>query len=179
MLQEKKNQSSIEYLVIVGLAFSLIAVLGGLFLKTSVESKEVLDVEAINKNMNALMDVVEKIYLQGYGERITLIQTYSDNIENITIVHINGADMGSGPVFFDYINVSYFTGRGPEGKAYVTYQPSENYIRINCTLCTYEATADPDIYVSYYNESLFAGGNKRIRVSSDNNGEVLIDFVRT
>jgi len=156
----KKSQSSMEYLIIFGMALFLITIIGGVFFTYSNQSKNKLDQEQLDLIGKKIISNVEQIYFYGEGNRIPFKTTFPDKIENFTIVHVNKTGKT-----FDYLNISYYDGEN-ELKSSI-FLTKELYIRFNLT--NYEKHT-PNIggnWISYVNESyLFSSGPKTIRIES-------------
>ena len=167
----KKTQSSLEFLMIFGIGFTIILILSGIFFTYFNEEKDTLDSKHIENIGNEITKNVEKIYFLGTGNRITINTNFPDGIENITIVHKNNVNVGGELISYDYLNVTYIIKKSVETQMFET---KENYIRFNCSQCTHNTITN----VSYFEDpSYFSGGNKKIRVESKGDF-VEISFVR-
>jgi len=156
----KKSQNSLEFLMIFVIGFIIIILFGAIFFNYSLESKSYLDKNQIDRIGNEIVTNIEKIYFLGNNNMITLNSNFPDGIENFTIVHINFTDR-----YVDYINISYYDEKNINHEI---FQMSENYIRLNCTLCNHTTNINGN-YTSYFNSSDFSEGAKRIRILSKGN----------
>lgn len=164
----KKSQSSLEFLIIFGIAFTLILILSAIFISYSAESKKELDRSQISQIGTQLMINVEKIYFLGDGNKITMVTNFPDNINNLSIHHSQNPDTGEN---FDYLVFSLGVENNSDDHVFM---PNDLYIRFNCTDCRHDYTSN----VSYYNDtSMFSGGKKRIKLESVGD-YVNIGFVR-
>lgn len=166
--KQNKTQSSLEFLMIFAIGFVIITILGGIFFNYSNESKNTLDNNQIDKIGNELMSNIEKIYFLGNNNMISLNTQFPEGITNFTIEHRNISSNQ-----FEYLNITYL---GNKGLSSNIFQTSENYIRFNCTNC-YHTTNVNGNYTSYYNESDFSGGSKKIKILSKGN-YVEISFIK-
>lgn len=168
-----KSQSSLEFLLIFGIGFTLTVILGGIFFTYSYDAKSELDQKQITKTCDELMSNIEKIYFLGNNNMITLTSKFPDGIDNFTIVHINNSNLTTS-MEFDYINVSYISNNVLVSNIFST---KENYIRFNCSSCYHTVKVNGN-YTSYFNTSDFSGGVKKIKITSKSD-YVQIDFVKS
>lgn len=166
-----KAQSSLEFLIIFGIGFTIIVVLGGIFFTYSTDARDELDQKQLRKTGDEIISNVEKIYFLGNNNMITLTSKFPDGIENFTIIHKNTSD-GVTTKEFDYLNISYISGGEVVSNIFAA---NENYIRFNCSLCYHSPNINGN-YTSHYNSSDFSGGVKKIKIISKNE-YVQIDFV--
>jgi hypothetical protein len=167
----KKAQSSLEFLMIFGIGFSIIMVLSGIFFGYFNAEKETLDSKHLQNIGEELIGNIDKIYFLGNGNRITLNTKFPEGIENITIYHIIDKNVSGTNISFDYLNISYIGGGKIISQIFTTSEP---YIRFNCTRCYHNLTTN----ISHYNDtSDFTGGFKRIRIESKGNW-VSMDFIK-
>lgn len=167
MGEKVKAQASFEYLIIFGIALTLILILGGVFFTYSGEAKEQLDKKQIEKIGREIISNVEKMYFLPEGNKVTIDTSFPQGIENLTIVHFNNSG-----IVFDILNVSYYNEDIFSSELFET---KETYIRFNCSYsCQHNYTTN----VSWFNDtSLFTQGAKRIQIVSQGD-YVSIDFVR-
>lgn len=168
----KKAQSSLEFLMILGIAFAFITILGAIFLNVSTSSKNNLDNEQINKIGIDLLNQIEEIYFRGNGNKITYKANFPQDITNFTInyVYVNST------LNYTYLNITKLKEGTFTSNLFFT---SENYIHFECEVC-YNVTVGtlPNQNITFYfNESTFNKGPKTlsIRAFSD---KVYLDFVR-
>lgn len=166
-----KAQSSLEFLMIFGIGFTIIIILGGIFFSFSGEAKSSLDQKQLQKTGDEIISNIEKIYFLGNNNMITLTSTFPDGIDNFTIEHVNNSNGGT-YVVFDYLNISYI---GDKGTVSNTFTTKETYTRFNCTKC-YHTTNIGGNYTSYFNSSDYTGGVKKMKIQSRGDF-VSIDFV--
>lgn len=169
MKHSSKAQASTEYIMIFGIALVLIAITGAVFFSYVNESKTTLDQKQIEKMGNEIMDNVDKIYFLGQGNRVTLKMTFPDNLVNFTIQHTQNAGEP-----FEYLNITYFW-QGQKTSS--IFNPSDLYVRFNCTYCYHVRTLGSKMNVSYYNASDASLGTKQIQITSMGSF-VNVDFVR-
>lgn len=160
----KKSQASLDFILTFGIGFVLILVLAGIFISYSGSAKQSLDKQQIEKIGSEIIRNSERIYFLGDGNRLTVESLFPNDIENFTLHHSRNEN-GSR---FDYLNVSYQL----DGQIiFSVFTTSELYIGLNCTNC------HNGLNVSYYNQSDFAGGSKKIRIESKGDF-VSIDFFK-
>ena len=164
---EKKSQSSFEFMVIFGIGFSLIIILGGVFFSYSNSAQKGLDKKQIDNIADELMSNIERIYFLGKGNRITMKTTFPDGIENFTIVHKNISG-----VEFDYLNISTYNEKLLLSNIYETNE----YVRFNCTACYHSPLINGE-GISSFNQSDFSVGQKNIRIESFGD-YVSVDFYK-
>lgn len=168
---KKKSQASLEFLTILGISLTLIAILSAIFIGYSNSAKQGLDKEQIENIGEELISNIERIYFQGNGNRVTQRSNFPSNILNFTIFHRN-VTLSGVPTMIDYINITY----NDDGFLNdLIFYPLETFIRIQCDKCY---TTPPNAlgeYVSYFNTSDFSQGPKQIRVESRNQ-RVYISF---
>lgn len=154
-----KGQSSLEFLTIFGISFLIIVVMGGLFYSYSMGAKDTLDKQHLEKSALELIQNIEKIYFQGSGNRITMSFSMPEGINNMYIQHWEDHPMPGGEnASFDMLVFNYTIG-GME--VLHDFMPNELYIRFNCTMnCTSIGNR------TYFNESHYSPGSKRIRIES-------------
>lgn len=162
-MSKSKAQSSLEFLMIFGIGFSIIIIIGGLFLTYSSGAKETLDQQQIDRIGQEIISSIEQIYFLGNGNRLTLNFNFPAGVENFTINHAN-----NGSVDFDYLNITYFYSGGVISEIFTT---KEAYTRFNCTQC-YVGTD-----INWFNVSDFSEGSKTIRITSKGD-YVSLDFVK-
>lgn len=171
-MQYKKSQSSLEFLIIFGIALSMIIILSGIFFSYSSEASSSLSKDQINKIGNEIILNIDKIYFLGSGNKITINTLFPDSINNISIYHMNISN-GTGYNQFDYLNISQITSNSQIVSNIFT--ANENYIRFNCENCK-NTTKVNGSWISYFNDtSDFSGGPKLIIIKSSDNF-VYIDF---
>lgn len=162
----KKSQSSLEFLSIFLIGFTIIIIMSGIFFNYTSEAKQSLDKSQIDKIGNDIISNIENIYFIGQGNKITMKAKFPDYIENFTIHHTNNT-LGEK---FDYLN---FTIQGEKIFTNQLFLTKELYIRFNCSSCYHNNITN----ISYYNSSDFSGGLKVIKIESREN-YVTLDFVK-
>lgn len=172
LIFNKKNQSSLEFLIIFGISFAIILMLGGIFFSYSNGAKNTLDQKQIDKVGNEIISNIEKIYFLGNNNMITMGFKLPEGIENISILHLNISD-GTTYNTYDYLNISYMSENLIVDSLFTT---KENYIYFNCTNCTHSVNLNGN-YTSYYNSYDYTGGTKLMKIQSKGD-YVTIDFVR-
>ncbi len=157
---KKKSQSSLEFLIILGIGFFFIAILGGVFLQLYNQESDKLDSEQIQNIGDQLISTAEKVYFRGIGNKITVSANFPEEIENMSIHRIED-------------NVTYlnFTGYSNQQLISFIFLTNSPDVRINCTNCFHSEN------VSWYSEIDFNGGPKRIAVQSMGDW-VSIDFAK-
>ena len=161
-----KSQSSMEFLVILGISFVLVLLLGSLFFSYSKGAKSDLDQKQIEKFAGEIITNIEKVYFLGQGNRVTMKTKFPDGIENFTIVHYNISDPSNPGTFvqFDTLNFTYYAENQIIANIFET---RDFYIRFNCTSCMNTSPINGNgNWTSYYNSSDFSGGPKHIRIES-------------
>ncbi|MDA3855803.1 MAG: hypothetical protein PF569_06070 [Candidatus Woesearchaeota archaeon] len=167
-MQKKKSQSSLEFLIIFGIAFTLILVMGALFYGFFTGEKTTLDTKHLEQIGLKIMTESEKVYFLGNGNKKTISTDFPEGITNISIIHYNQSSLS-----FDILEISYY---GDKDIYSLYFQPQEEYVRFNCTKCTHVTSLAKNY--SYYNQSSdFSQGAKRIEVRSLGD-YVSIDFVK-
>mgnify|MGYP006286859653 CR=1 FL=1 len=160
MKRSKFAQSSMEFMLIFGISFIIIAVMGGMFYNYFNVEKKSLDNEHLQRIGGEMMNYVEKVYFLGDGNRLSIDTRFPDGIENITIHHLNNHTLDDGTnASFDYMNITFYHSKQ---KVSNIFSPSELYIRFNCTNCTH----DPSTNISYFDPDDFSEGDKKIRFES-------------
>ena len=61
-----KAQSSLEFLIIFGIGFTIIVVLGGIFFTYSTDARDELDQKQLRKTGDEIISNVEKIYFESF-----------------------------------------------------------------------------------------------------------------
>jgi len=165
---KKKCQSSLEFLMIFGIGFTIILILSGVFFNYFNQEKNSLDTQHLENLGNQLMQNIEKIYFLGSGNRVTINTNFPEQIESFSVVHKNNVTVGTENISYDYLSVVLL-----DNTTHV-FTPNEIYIRFNCKDCTHNLTTN----VSYVNDSSFlTAGKKKIRI--ENKGDfVEIAFIR-
>ncbi len=160
----KKNaQSSLEFLIILGIGLFIIVLFGVLFFSYTNSAKSALDRQQLDIVANRLISEIEKIYFLGDGNRVTLNLAFPNGIENFSIIHMNISN-GTDFIQLDYLNFTYFVEGG--GKNSDLYFTKEHYIRFNCSnSCTQTANINGN-WTSNFNGSYFSSGVKQIRLQS-------------
>ncbi len=171
-LLKKKSQASLEMLLIFGITFTVILILGGIFFNYSTGAKNTLDEKQLEKTGNELITNIEKIYFLGNNNMITFSANFPEGIDNFTIVHKNTTD-GTTNFEYDYLNISYISDKEIIDTIFTS---NENYIRFNCSKC-YHTTNINGSYISYFNSSDFSGGAKRIKIQSKGD-YIQLDFIK-
>lgn len=171
---KKKAQSSLEFLSIFAISFTIIIILGGIFFTYSSEAKTDLDKDQIDRVFLDIMNNVDQIYFLGVGNRVTQKLSFPNNINSISIVHKNESLGGGEYQEFDYLNVSIQNVGFTQD---LIYFPSQTYIRFNCTSsCDVETSNVDGNWISYYSYENTNAGAKQIRI--ENKGDfVAIDFL--
>ncbi len=159
----KKAQISLEYISIITIALTLIALLSSSFFYFSNTQKNKLDNLQINEIGNSIITNSEEIYFRGSGNKIQLKIQFPEIIENMSIVRTT-----SNSINVTYLNISQYGG---EGTIESLFLPSESYIYINCSDCTHSGN------ISYYSRDQFSQGPKTLSIKSIGE-QVLIDFIR-
>lgn len=163
-----KGQSSLEFLVILGIGFTLVLVMGSIFFTYSNDAKVSLDSKQLKNIGDDIINNVEKVYFLGIGNKITIKTSFPNGIENITIHNIK---VGSQDV--SYYNISYI---GDKQVLSEIFEPVESYVKLNCSSGP-EGCIRHNANVSYYPNDMFTGGYKKIRIESRGD-YVNIDFMR-
>ncbi|MCA9496194.1 MAG: hypothetical protein KC589_04585 [Nanoarchaeota archaeon] len=159
-----KSQSSMEFLVIFGISFTLILLLGSLFFSYSSGAKSELDQRQIEKFAGEMITNIEKVYFLGQGNRVTMKTRFPNGIENFSIIHINSSNPSNpgSSILFDQLSVTYYFEDQIVNNLFET---RDFYIRFNCTACSNSANVGGN-WTSYFNSSDFSGGAKQIRIES-------------
>lgn len=167
-MQTKKSQSSLEFLMIFGIAFTLILVMSTLFFGFFTGEKTTLDTKHLEQIGLKIMTESEKVYFLGSGNKKTIKTDFPEGIKNISIRHYNQSSLS-----FDIFNITYM---GDNGYYSLFFETQETYIRFNCSKCAH--IISPLINYSYYNVSSdFSQGAKRIEIVSYGD-YVSIDFIK-
>lgn len=170
-MEQSKSQASLEFITIFGIAFTIMVILGGIYIGYFQSEKQTLDHTYVSSLGEQFMDNIEKVYFLGKGNRLTIDTKFPEGITNITIVHRSNFTVpGPKNVSFDTLNIT-MVAQGEYFSNYFT--TSEFYIRFNCTRCYHNNVTN----VSYYNISQFSPGFKKIRFQSE--GDVVnVDFIQ-
>jgi len=177
---KRKSQSSLEFLIIFGIGFIFIILLGAIFFNYSSDAQKSLDKKQIEKFTTEIINNVEKIYFLGSGNRVTIKTNFPDGIINFTIVHKNVSDPNNAGQFlqFDYIDIETYpkVPKSLNDTIHYIFEANKEYIRFNCTEC-YQTTNVGGNWSSYFNTSDFGPGFKDIKV--ENLGSFIsIDFYK-
>lgn len=167
MIFLKKAQSSLEFLIMFGIGFTIILILSGIFFNYSSEAKIGLDKNQIQTIGSDIISNIENLYFLGDGNKITMNAKFPDTIQNLTIHHSKNSITDEK---FDYLNFSLYTEGNISSEIFLT---KELYIRFNCSKCYHNTLTN----VSYFNISDFAGGPKVIKIESHDD-YVTFDFVK-
>ncbi len=158
---QKKAQSSLEFLMILGVALTIILILAGIFVSYSNGAKKNLDQQQLRNIGDEIISNSERVYFLGTGNRVTQKSNFPDGIVNFTIVHMNISN-GTGYNQFDLINITFHDSGNVEN---LIFYPNELYIRLNSTKC-YHTPVVNGSWSSYFNVSTFSQGPKQIRIES-------------
>lgn len=164
-----KAQSSTEFLLVFGIGLSLTLILGAVFFSYFNEERHSLDKLQIQNIGDEVMSNVDKIYFLTRGNKFSIDANFPDGITNLSILHYYNMSNES----FDILAIETYNN-------YTHYfESSETYIRFNCTKCHHNETIHmgQPVNISYYNESNFAQGMKKIKFESMGSW-VSIDFVQ-
>ncbi len=161
---KKKSQSSLEFLLIFGIGFFLILLMGGVFFTFSSEAKQNLDRKQLTKISNDIMTNIENVYFLGNGNRITMDVNMPEGIENITIHHYNVSGDS-----YDYLNFSFYLNQKFVSEIII---PKETYIKFDCSDCS-----KLNENLSYFPIYDINPGPKRIRFESKGD-YVDVNFIR-
>lgn len=154
----KKSQSSLEFLIIFGIGFSLILIIGGIFMSFFFAEKQNLDTTVLNQIGERITSSIEKIFFLGIGNKMTLDFKFPEMIHNISIYHKN--NLTNPNKSFDYLNISYYYN---ENISYLIFLTSKNYVRFNCSGCYHNFSSN----ISYFNDSSdFSVGDKKLKIES-------------
>lgn len=166
----KKSQSSMEFLIILGIAFTFIILLGGIFISYSNSSQKNLNSDQIEKIGDELIAEIEKIYFRGSGNKIQYKANFPNDITNMTLHHrINGANN------FTYLNITQI-GDGQEVSH--IFLPEENYIKFVCLNCSNPTPTDfSNEFTQQFRREDYSAGSKTIAISSQNN-RVELEVIR-
>jgi len=173
-----KSQSSMEFLVILGIGLTMIIIFAGIFFTYSSEAKIEMDKTQIETIGNNLITNIEKIYFMGYGNQYLYKTNFPKNFINLTIHHINNSN-STNEIYFDYLNMTYMVDKRIISSIFTT---KEDYIRFNCSLCNHTINIGGN-WTSYYgsytknDSALMSWGPKEIEIKSKGD-YVLIDFMR-
>ena len=155
----KKAQASLEFLIILGIAFVFILMLGGVFFSFSNTSQNSLDTQQVEKIGNELMTNVEKIYFRGVGNKIQYEARFPEAIQNMSIHYIN-----DGSKNFTYLNVTRISGSQISSQVFF---PRENYIQFICNNCQNTAPINySSNFTLYFQKEDFSQGTKTIEIKS-------------
>jgi hypothetical protein len=173
---KKSSQISMEYMIITGIAFTIIFVLIGYFVTDSQGTISTLDQKHIKKTFSELTSEISKIYFLGEGNRETFKTIFPSSIANLTIHHIENRTVNGTITSFDYFAVKYVN---EEDEDY--FFTSENYVRFDCFgNCTTDiiSSGTETQSVTYWNDpTVFSQGDKKIIIES--RGDVVsVDFGR-
>jgi hypothetical protein len=160
MKKNKYAQSSLEFLIIFGISFAIIAIIGGLFYSYFDVEKKTLDNEQLQKIGDEMVNYVEKVYFLGDGNRLTIDTKFPKGIKNITIHHLINHTLSDGTnASFEYLNITFYHS---DQIVHNIFSPAETYIRFNCTNCTHNSSTN----ISYFDADDYAEGHKKIRFES-------------
>ncbi|MFW6286016.1 MAG: hypothetical protein ACOC16_02740 [Nanoarchaeota archaeon] len=171
MNSTQKSQTSLEFLLIFGISFLIILIMGGIFFSYFNTEKKTLDNQHLQKIGNEMINYVEKVYFLTQGNRLSINTRFPDGIKNITIHHFNNKSVNGNNISFDYLNITFYHSNQ---LVHNIFSPKEPYIRFNCTDCFH----NPITNVSYFNDtSDFAQGQKTIRFQSQGSW-VSVDIIK-
>lgn len=169
---KKKAQSSLEFLMILGIALTIILILAGIFVNYSNTAKKGLDKQQITSLGEELISNIEKVYFLGNGNRVTQRSNFPQGIFNFTIEHLNISN-GTQYNQFEVINISFFDDGNINE---LIFYPSEPFIRLSCDVCSQTSNVNGN-FTSYFSESAFSQGPKQLRIEARND-LVYISFTR-
>ena len=155
-------------MAIFGIAFTIIAMIGGLFFSYTYSAKGSLDLEQVNKIGNELINNIQKIYFFGDTNRKTYKPTFPQGIESLTIHHINQSGYN-----YYYLNISLVSNGEIRD---MIFQTTEDYIAIVCSSSCVNTNIEPGYDIATYNNSFLGQGVKNIRIEGFNN-TVIVEFV--
>ncbi len=81
----KKSQSSMEYLLLVGIAMALIIPLTIIYISYSATAEDTIISEHINKIGTTIVNSAQEVYYHGKPSKTTLEINFPKNIDNIII----------------------------------------------------------------------------------------------
>ena len=163
----KKAQSSLEFLMILGIALVFTIVLGGIFFSFSNSSHKTLNSEQVNRIGNDLMRSIDEMYFRGPGNKIQYKANFPGDIVNFTIHYFQNSSLN-----YSYLNISKYSD--DEVHEHLFF-PAETYIHFACEKCYNFSDGANNTY--FYNESAFSNGPKKVSIKATSN-EVMIDFVQ-
>ncbi len=168
----EKSQASLEFLMIFGIGFFIVMILGGIFFSYFNEGRSKLNSEHLQNIGTSMIEHIEKVYFLGNNNRLSVKFNFPDNVVNMSIHHkkneVNGVN-----VSFDYLNISYMAGGDIQDMILTTKEP---YIRFNCSK---QESCHHDLInnISYYNATYnYAQGVKTLQFESYSD-YVAMDFV--
>ncbi len=151
----RKTQSSFEYLIIFGIAFSILILVFSLFYRSLEGGKSSVSMEQVKKIGNTIISSVEKVYYLGEGSRITIKVSFPDNINDMYIYHKNN----SGTI----MDILVINSSTDSGNVIEYFYPNTEEIRFNFSSGISFTTGN----YTYLNEkSFFSGGIKNVRFTS-------------
>lgn len=168
----KKAQSSVEFLIILGIALTIIMILSGVFFSYFNSAKQNLDKQQLTNIGNDLISNIERIYFMGSGNRITQQSNFPDGIVNFTIEHFNISN-GTNYNQFEVINITFYDSIAESS---LLFYPIETYVKIDCDRCQNTTPLNGN-YTSYFNQSMFSQGPKEIRLETRGD-TVYLSFTR-
>lgn len=165
----RKAQASLEYIIIFGIGFFFVLILGGLLLFYMNSAKNTLDENQIDEIGNQIVDTIEKVYYLGPGNKFTIKANFPTGIENLSItnVSINRSNFNGTYYYFN------FTYSYEDEWRNTIISPSDESIPFTCVNnCT--VVGNSTFFEPYH----FNKGVKRIKVEALSNGFVNIEFVQ-
>jgi uncharacterized protein (UPF0333 family) len=170
---KNKSQVSLEFIMIFGIAFTVILMVVGLFFEFSSSSKKTLDKQYLDKIGTQIKNEIDNIYYLGVGNRISLKVNIPSGIKNIIFLHKKSLKI---PIFdYDVLQIQYTGNRNQTYLNYLSNNP-EN-IRFKCSI-NCETTNNITNNISYYTEiENLNQGPKVIRIENKGN-YISVDFVR-
>ncbi len=155
----KKAQSSLEFLIILGIAFVFILLLGGVFFSFSNSSKNDLDTKQVTKIGNEIVSNIEKMYFRGIGNKVQYIANMPEGITNMSIHY--RIDGGTN---FTYLNITRIGNRDEVSNIFFA---QENYIQFTCNNCSNTTPIDYTTnFTQYFKPEDFSPGKKTISIRS-------------
>lgn len=114
-----RAQVSLEYLLVIGIAFVIIVPATYLFFNFSLESGEEIDFFNLEETGRTIVDTAETLYYTGIGSKTTLRVTIPDDLDNVSIIDqrelVFGVDSQVGYneiVFISQVNITSEAGCG-------------------------------------------------------------------
>lgn len=177
-MKVKKSQAAFEFLMIFGIAFSIILIIAGFFMDFSSSESNKLDRNYLDKVFNEVTAEITKVYFSGVGNRIQLNLNFPNKIKNITLHRKTNTDSQGKKITFSYINISIGENSDTESNLIeLIYLLDEVNINLVCDINCENITKTDEIIYYYNSKEYFLEGRKKLQIESLEDDKVSLNIL--